>query len=188
MNAYFVETRINLTKKKLEHKLSQVTTYEFEKNILDAAIEGQDDWAENVCLRLSYIHASISDLIAAEAQQHKQCRSNFNTRRSTPIPFRPIEHIQLAKKVKHNPEDLCKRAFDESIQFFRFLDDDEMFTVKNVSEKMRELLTDENTEVYSNPTIRVKLESMSHDIYIYTRGTDNHRPLTISSETLLVRF
>lgn len=63
-----------------------------------------------------------------------------------------------------------------------------MFAVKNVSEKMRELLTDENTEVYSNPTIRVKLESMSHDIYIYTRGTDNHRPLTISSETLLVRF
>ena len=40
-----------------------------------------------------------------------------------------------------------------------------MFAVKNVSEKMRELLTDENTEVYSNPTIRVKLESMSHDIY-----------------------
>jgi len=42
-----------------------------------------------------------------------------------------------------------------------------MFTVKDVSEKMRELLTDENTEVYSNPTIRVKLESMSDDIYIH---------------------
>ena len=59
-----------------------------------------------------------------------------------------------------------------------------MFTVKDVSEKMREPLTDENTEVYSNPTIRVKLESMSDDIYIYiyTQGVQ-----TISGHSLYLQ-
>ena len=41
-------------KKKLQHKLTQVITYEFEESLLDTGIERQDDWAETVFLRLSY--------------------------------------------------------------------------------------------------------------------------------------
>jgi len=162
-------------KKKPKHKLTQVETHEFEETILDIGTERQDEWAENVFLRLQFIHTNIYDLPAAEAQYHDQCRSNFTTKNKIPTIFQSSDNAHVNKKLKRNPEDLRQTAFDAAINFFRH-SDDQMFTINDIEKKMEELLDDKTNVVYSKTTIRTKLDAMSDDIHI------NERPLPSASQ------
>jgi len=123
--------------KKEKHKLSPVRTHEFEEAILDHGTKREDNWAENVFLRLDFIHTDCSDLIAGDAVYHKQCHVNFATYRNIPEIFSSQDDKTPSKKVKINPEDVRQHAFDEAVEFFQYEYSDEIFTVKDVSTKMK---------------------------------------------------
>ena len=61
--------------RKQDHKLRQIRTLNFKKNVMDVCDRRKDSWSELVRGRIEY----VQDLPAADAVYHEQCSSNFRT-------------------------------------------------------------------------------------------------------------
>jgi hypothetical protein len=150
-----------------------VATYEFEEYIIDAGAKREDEWAENVFLRIDYVKTSSSDLPAGDVVYHKECNKNFKQLRQIPPRFLPKDDETPSKKMKQHI-DIRQNAFNEALDYFKYERSDEIFTVNDISIKMKTIINTENIEVYCNKTIRNKLNEMPDDIY----AIDNPKHLT----------
>lgn len=124
----------------------QVMTLPLRDNLIERALERNDQWGRDVLGRLE----SCNDLVAEEAIYHVNCMSKFRLT------------ISQTEKKKGRPLDLEMQSnFDKVCEWLERAIDCELHSVKEIYAKMKEISG--NNDIYSEKNFRRKLKERYGD-------------------------
>ena len=146
-----------------ELKLIPVRTFDFQKAIVRACSERNDEWAIKIKGRIDFIH----DLLAADAVYHKSCSNNFRIGKSLPQKFQQYDH-SIKRMKSGRPQDLTQaEAFTKVIKYLED-NDEEQITINNLIEKMAQYLNGTETPPYGFTYMKEQLQKQLEGKIIIT--------------------
>ena len=134
-----------------------VTLIDFKNKLVEQCKLRNDDWAENVLVRLS----CTNDLVADDGIYHKKCLTRFLLNWPSP---------ESSSKQRERPaDDSMKQWFNMLCLWIEVDSDGELYTIQELHEKMYEMTRGES--VYSTKWLKTKLiERYNDSIYFAERN------------------
>ncbi len=94
-------------------KLVPVRTYDFQKTVIHACTQRNDEWGHKVKARIKFVH----DLHAADAIYHKICSVNFQTLKQIPKKYISYDDTSPKYVKLSRPQDI-----DQTEAFIKVID------------------------------------------------------------------
>ena len=148
----------NETRRKMERNTSSVKTHGFVQSILKCCESRSDEWSFTVKGRIEFYGA---DLHAADCVYHHSCSVNFRTGRDIPIQFQCCEPTSKRRKVGRPADEVLEEAFSKVCAFLEE-NDEEQFTVSDLSDKMGEFLREMASDADPFCTKNMKIRLIAH--------------------------
>ena len=111
---------------------------------------------------------NVHDLPAAEAVYHETFNVNFRTKRQLPQVHETDELPAVKKRKVGRPQNGEKKQVFAKLTMFFEENDDEQITVSDLVEKMKEYLSDTESEAYGRLHMKTKLLEYFRDKIIIT--------------------
>ena len=139
----YCDKEIKIYTKTKKHKGHDVQTQDFEKKLRELIAERKDQWAIEVLGRLE----AQSDCFAAANCYHHKCDSDFRFGKN------PIHHLKGKLNERGRPiSDKRVAAFEAALGHLE--ETDEVMTVKDLKQYMKNALEGTDESAYSETTIR----------------------------------
>ena len=131
---------------------SRVWTFDFVDKILAVCETQGDKWALSVQSRTEYFGR---DLHAADALYHHTCAINFRTGKGVPVNY--SDPPPNKRKKPGRPKDTDQEQASERMCLFFEENDEEGFTISQLSEKIKGYLQDQTSMSYGNSYLKSQL-------------------------------
>jgi 5'-3' exonuclease len=132
---------------------SYVKTDIFSAKILECCDVRSDAWSFTVKGRIEYYGG---DLHAADCLYHHSCSGNFRSGRDVPLQFRTVPEAKRRQSGRPKDEDQ-EQAFSKMCSYLEN-NDEEQLTISELRDKMKELLTGEDSLPYGNQYLKSLLK------------------------------
>ena len=141
---------------------SYVKTDNFVKTILECCDDRSDNWSFIVKGRIEYYGC---DLHAADCLYHHSCSGNFRSGRDIPLQFQSGPEVKRKKSGRPKNQDQ-EQAFLKMCSYLE-MNDEEQLSISDLSNKMKEFLTEEDAVPYGNQYLKRRLkEQYGNAIYV----------------------
>ncbi len=157
---------------------SSVKTDTLAESILECCDNRADQWAFTVKGRIEYYGR---DLHAADCVYHHLCSSSFRNGYNIPIQFQKDPEAKRRKSGRPKNEDQ-EQAFMKVCTYLEN-NDEEQLTITHLRDKMKESLTNPDSEPYGNQYLKKKLREQYQDNVHFTEGEGLHDIVTMREKT-----
>ncbi|KAG7156758.1 hypothetical protein Hamer_G006773 [Homarus americanus] len=155
---------------------SYVKTDTFVQTILECCDSRSDEWAFTVKGRIEYYGC---DLHAADCIYHRSCSANFRSGLSIPLQFQNVSEAKRRKSGRPKNEDQEQAFMMKNLEN----NDEEQLTISHLREKMKEFLTNTDSEPYGNQYLKGQLKEQYGDNVHFAEGEGLYDIVTMREKT-----